>query len=419
MRGKRMTIFLGDSDLVRGRPLYLVLLERLRAAGCAGATVTRGIAGFGAHSHVKTATLEALSADLPVVLTVIDTADRIDRAAAEVIPMLAGGLVAVEDTDIAYYSAAFRGGLPDLAVASVMTGSPETIAPDASVADALERMLGRDYTALPVVDAGGRLLGVVDENTLLDKGLAEMSLSQGKVVGADLVREVIARVRDGGARAADAMTPATTVAPTARLGDAAHRMHAEGAKRLFVVDPDGRLVGVLSRLDILASVAAAKAHTAAPARELPQEHARVGEIMDRDVPVVTGETPLPDVLERIVAARRVVVVDADATRRPIGIITDTDLLARVDPEERPGFLTVLRSRWNEDARKKVQRARGRRAADVMTAPAVTIADTATVMDALTLTVTRHVKRLPVVDAAGRLVGLVARPALLRASLARG
>ncbi|HKA91127.1 MAG TPA: DUF190 domain-containing protein [Haliangiales bacterium] len=412
-----MTIFLGDADLWRGRPLYLVLLERLRAAGCAGATVTRGIAGFGAHSHVKTATLEALSADLPVVLTVIDTAERVDRALAEITPMLAGGLVAVDDTEIAFYSAAFRGGVPDVPVASVMTPSPEAIAPDTPIADALERMLRREYTALPVVDAGGRLIGVLDESTLLDKGLADISLSQGKVVGAELVREVLDRVRGGGARAADAMTPAATTAPTARLGDAAHRMHAEAGKRLFVVDPDGRLVGVLSRLDVLASVAAAKPRAAAAARELPQEHTRVAEIMDRNVPTVTGETPLPDVLERLVAARRVVVIDGDAPRRPVGIITDTDLLARVDPEERPGFLTVLRSRWNEDARRRLQRARGRRAADIMTAPVVTIADTATVMDALVLTVTRHVKRLPVVDAGGRLVGLVARPALLRASLA--
>ena len=58
MRGKRMTVFLDETDHWRHRPLYLAILERLKAAGCAGATAVRGIAGFGPHSHIiKTARL--------------------------------------------------------------------------------------------------------------------------------------------------------------------------------------------------------------------------------------------------------------------------------------------------------------------------------------------------------------------------
>jgi CBS domain-containing protein len=138
--------------------------------------------------------------------------------------------------------------------------------------------------------------------------------------------------------------------------------------------------------------------------------------MERSVPTVTETTPLDEVVEQLLAsdAKRVAVVDE--ARRLVGMITDTDILARVDPAERPGVFTLLRSRWSKDADRKVRRAYGRRAADVMTTPPVAVRDDAPVMEALTISATKHVKRLPVVDAEGRVVGIVSRPALLAASL---
>jgi CBS domain-containing protein len=194
-------------------------------------------------------------------------------------------------------------------------------------------------------------------------------------------------------------------------------MHERGLKRLPVVDAEGRLCGVLGRLDVLRSIAAGYGRRTAPhAAPLPQEHRTVGEIMDRAVPTVAPAATLHDVLETLLGAevKRVLVVDAE--RRPVGIITDTDVIARVDADERPGVLTLLRSRWSADAEKHVRRTSGRRADDIMTSPVVTVRDTARVMEALALTVERHVKRLPVVDADGRVVGTVSRPALLAASL---
>ena len=63
---KRLTIYIGESDLWRGKALYMVLLESMRNAGLAGATVTRGIAGFGARSRIHTAAILRLSEDLPL-----------------------------------------------------------------------------------------------------------------------------------------------------------------------------------------------------------------------------------------------------------------------------------------------------------------------------------------------------------------
>lgn len=418
MRGKRLTIYVGESDQWQHRPLATALLEHLKAAGAAGATVTRGLAGFGAQSRIKTVNLLELSGDLPVVITVVDVAERIDRLLPEVSAMLVAGVVTLDDTEVHFYSAAFTGGLPDVAVGDVMSTEPEAVTPDTSIAEVVERLVARDYTALPVVDARRRVVGVVADSDLLDAGLTQVSLSLHKVVGPDLVRDTLAVLKTAHGTVRDVMrTPAVTVAPTARLAEAARLMHARGLKRLPVVDAEGRLTGVLGRLDVLSSIAAGHARRTAPAaRRLPQEHRTVAEIMERDVPMVPDTASLDAVVERLLASavKRVLVVDAGG--RLAGIITDSDLVARVDPAERPGLLTLLRSRWNAQADRQVRRRYGQRAADVMTTPVTTVRDTAPVIEALTITVGRHVKRLPVVDAADRVVGMVSRPALLAASL---
>ena len=138
--------------------------------------------------------------------------------------------------------------------------------------------------------------------------------------------------------------------------------------------------------------------------------------MEAEVLTVPDSAPLADVVGRLLAsnAKRLLVLDAQACLA--GVITDTDVLARIDPEQRPGLITQLRSRWNQAAQRQVQRAYGQRAADVMTSPVIAVHDTDTVIDALTLAVQKHLKRLPVIDAGGRLVGIVSRPALLAASL---
>src|SRR5579885_3682613 len=278
MRGKRLTIYLGESDQWHHRPLYLAILEHLRAAGLAGATVTRGIAGFGAHSKIKTARLLELSVDLPIVIT-------------------------ADDTEVHFYSAAFAGGLPAVSVGDVMTRDPEAVTPETPIADVVARLLARDFTALPVVDADGRVVGMIADSDLLEARLTEQRLGMSKVIGPALVAEQLARLKTAGATVRQAMTsPAVTVTATTPLADAARLMHARGLKRLPVVDAAGRLVGVLSRLDILGCVVAGAHRTVPPNARLPQEHRTVAEIMDRDVPTVAETAPLDDVIERLLAS---------------------------------------------------------------------------------------------------------------------
>ncbi len=97
-------IFLGESDKWHHAPLYRALVERLRQEGFAGATVIHGIAGFGARSVLHTAHLLDLSADLPVVIEVVDDAPHMDRLTEILDEMLEGGLVTMERVRVLRYA---------------------------------------------------------------------------------------------------------------------------------------------------------------------------------------------------------------------------------------------------------------------------------------------------------------------------
>jgi PII-like signaling protein len=101
-------VFIGESDAWRGRPLASALVERLRAEGFAGATVLRGTAGFGAHSVVHTSQILRLSQDLPVLIEVVDTPERVERLLPILDEMVVEGLVTVETVRVLRYAAGRR-----------------------------------------------------------------------------------------------------------------------------------------------------------------------------------------------------------------------------------------------------------------------------------------------------------------------
>jgi hypothetical protein len=96
-------IFIGESDRWQGRPLADALIERLRREGFAGATVLRGLAGFGARSVVHTAHLLELSQDLPLVIEVVDTEEHVKRLEPILDEMVADGLVTLEKVRVLRY----------------------------------------------------------------------------------------------------------------------------------------------------------------------------------------------------------------------------------------------------------------------------------------------------------------------------
>lgn len=101
--GQLLRIFVGESDRWHGRPLYEAIVRRAREEGLAGATVLRGMEGFGAHSRIHTSNLLRLSADLPVVVEIVDLPERIERFLPLLDEMVEEGMITLEKAHIIAY----------------------------------------------------------------------------------------------------------------------------------------------------------------------------------------------------------------------------------------------------------------------------------------------------------------------------
>jgi PII-like signaling protein len=101
--GQLLRIFVGESDLWEGKPLYQAIVRKAREEGLAGATVLRGVEGFGAHSRLHTTRILRLSEDLPVVIEIVDKADRIQAILPSLDTMVTEGMMTLEKVHIIAY----------------------------------------------------------------------------------------------------------------------------------------------------------------------------------------------------------------------------------------------------------------------------------------------------------------------------
>ncbi|GAB4171765.1 MAG: DUF190 domain-containing protein [Terrimicrobiaceae bacterium] len=98
-----LRIHLGESDKLGHSPLYEAIVEKARSAGLAGATVFRGSMGFGANSLIHSSKILQLSMDLPVVVEIIDSEEKVRGFLPEIKTMIRGGLVTLQHVEVAHY----------------------------------------------------------------------------------------------------------------------------------------------------------------------------------------------------------------------------------------------------------------------------------------------------------------------------
>lgn len=106
--GLIVRVYLGESDQWHGKPLYQAIVERLRERGVAGATVLRGIEGFGAKQHTHTTRILSLSEDLPILIEAVDSEEKIRAVLPELDELLGDGLITLEHVEVITY----RSGRP-------------------------------------------------------------------------------------------------------------------------------------------------------------------------------------------------------------------------------------------------------------------------------------------------------------------
>ncbi|MFJ3922622.1 DUF190 domain-containing protein [Streptomyces sp. NPDC090022] len=102
-RALRVTIFVGETDLWHHKPVYTEIVHRARKTGLAGASVFRGIEGFGASSLIHTQRLLSLSEDLPVAVVIVDAEDKIRAFLPELDELVDEGLVILDDCEVIRY----------------------------------------------------------------------------------------------------------------------------------------------------------------------------------------------------------------------------------------------------------------------------------------------------------------------------
>lgn len=301
---------------------------------------------------------------------------------------------------------------PSLRVRDIMSTEVVTVTPTTPLNQVVELLIRRQIKAVPVVD-DGRVVGIITGGDLLQRAGMGLRLSLQRMLPPETLAEQLRELSAQGKTAADVMTtPVITVHDGVKVSEAARIMVEKHVKRLPVIDAQDRLVGIVSRLDVLATVApvaqGGDVFPAFPVRALRT----AGDVMFRDVPTVSPNAPLNEVLNKLVATplRRVVVIDE--LRRVLGIILDADLLARVSLRQPPSLLRTLISRlslvpaeipvWSGSA------------AEVMTRSVLSVHEDTPLAEVVQIMLEKRVKRLVVVDGEGRLVGMVDRQSVLHA-----
>jgi len=101
---QRLTIHVDETVQHQHHPLYVELVHRAHAHGMAGATVLRGVEGYGASNHIHTTRMLSLSEDLPVLVVIIDSRERIALFLQDIEPILGDGLIVLEEVEVVFYS---------------------------------------------------------------------------------------------------------------------------------------------------------------------------------------------------------------------------------------------------------------------------------------------------------------------------
>jgi len=420
-KAKRVRIYVNEDDKVGAKPLHLAILELLRKENAQGATVVRASEGFGAGGRIHVSHLVDVAARLPVIVEWIDTPEQVERLAPRIRELVRHGLITVDDTDVLLFEPhPVRDLAPTATVGDAMSREVVTVTGATPVRKVVELTVGKCYRAVPVV-AEGRPIGIITGGDLVHRGGLGVRVDLLHSLEKPELHELLERLSAQNKTAADVMTPnPVTVAASTPLPEAALVMARRRLKRLPVVDAAGALVGVVSRLDLLRTVAGGFGRKEALARELGLSGDQpLSRVMRRDAPTVHPDTPLSEVFQAVVSTRlnRALVVDQD--RRVVGLVTDAELLERITPALRPGAIRSLMHRLpfahgKGDA--AGAHASGRTAAELMTQSFATAREDTLLSAAVAAMLSGNHKVLAVTDASGKLVGMVDRADLLHGLL---
>ena len=418
--GKRVRIYVNEGDRVGHQPADVAILEFLRRENASGATVYRAVEGFGGTGDIHGSRFVDAVRQLPLVIEWVDSAERVERLLGPLKRMVVRGLITVDPTEVVLFAPhPVRRVSGRLSAGDVMSRAVATVEPDVPVREVVELLLGRVYRALPVVEAGVPV-GIITNSDLVSRGGLAVRMELLPALQAPELQTELERLAREKKTAREVMTPRPVTVhvatPLPRVADIMARRHL---KRLPVVDDQGQLVGVVSRLDLLRTVAEGFSSSESEPRDIGLDGALpVERVMRRDVPTVFPESSVTEVMQAVFSTRlnRALVVDTE--RHVLGLVTDAELLERVTPSLRPSALQSLMHRLPLLARRHAlrevdQHALAHTAAELMTGHVPMAEEHTPLREALASMLHGKEKLIAVVDPDRRLLGVVDRADVLR------
>lgn len=295
-------------------------------------------------------------------------------------------------------------------VRTLMTAPAVAVQADESLQAVVTKALQTGIRALPVLNKSSQVIGIITDNDLL-RGELAINLHQLQQMTPD--ERVPWLTAAAAVQAAQVMSqPVITIPTYATVADALTLLRKHNLKRLPVLDEDGRLAGLLTRSDLLRELAFEQVLAGEPSSFFDWS-VRVGEVEREAAVTVTATTPLPTVVAQLQQALQMRAVVVDEGGRPIGMISESDLLRRVAPSQRAAVMAAL-----HEPGKAAELHLPQPAADLMTTPLFTVTADSPAFDAIRLLMTHQIKRLPVIGANGQILGLVNRRTLLYGLLRR-
>jgi PII-like signaling protein len=371
---QRVRIYLNERDQAEGQPLYLAALERLRREGATGATVLRGIAGFGAGSRLRTTGIADFT-PAPIVIEWVDRVERVARVLPVLDDLLPDALITIED--LRAYRAVLHSGGPfgDRTVGQMMAREVAAATRDMPLRAAAELMIEHAQPLLPVLDDRGGVVGVLSDGDLVRRAGLALPLRLFGALTADERRAVLDLLAPGVVAATLTADPRSAYVESP-VPLAIGPMIEWGFELLPVLDRDGQLAGLfgveqalragLRNSDVAADSIGPASHSTSPGdasgpassgqagirgavengeRERAVRAAEpptpVGLVMQLAVPTIAAATPLVETLARLLAVpdRFLVVLDAG---RPVGTLTDLYLARTLGEPLRSIWLAALR-----------------------------------------------------------------------------
>lgn len=373
------------------------------SARCA---VFRGVEGCYENGETVASHIIDVAYDLPVMIDILLPQAEKAEVLSRLELMVTDGLVCVLPVEVTSFKAP-SGLIPrNLLVRDIMTEGPIDGRADFPLRVVVDLLVDNRLKSLPIVDDGRSVVGIVTQGDLIKRAGMPTRFALFRTLPPEALSAWLDRV--GGRAISEFMTSKPVVLRDQRsVGEAVRVMTREHLKRLPVVDSEGALCGMVSRIDILRALASA-------ARETPGTPPPVGgavitphlvrDIILRDRLTVDPGTTLRTAVGQLACTEDddLIVVDGDG--HLLGLVTEEAILGAIEPGSVAGAL--LRRMTAHQSPEKTQ------VSEIMDREVPRVTEDTAVEEAIRLMTERGLKRIPVVDDQGRFTGLIRRDSIL-------